>query len=68
MKKISCLAKLFLRDSSGATAIEYGMIACVMGLMLIPVMTVVAMAVSGLFGTTEGLFRDDPAVVIGDTS
>ena len=38
MKNAKYLAKLFVRDTSGATAIEYGLIAAAMGLMLIPVM------------------------------
>ena len=36
MKNAKYLAKLFVRDTSGATAIEYGLIAAAMGLMLIP--------------------------------
>ena len=38
MKTLRCLAKLYFSDTSGATAIEYGLIAAAMGLMMIPVM------------------------------
>ncbi len=34
--------KKFLKDESGATAIEYGLIAAAMGLMLIVVMPLIA--------------------------
>ncbi len=41
--------KKFLKDESGATAIEYGLIAAAMGLMLILVMPLLASAVGGKF-------------------
>ena len=56
MKNAKYLAKLFVRDTSGATAIEYGIIAGVMGLMLVPAMTLLATSLSGLFITTIGFF------------
>ncbi len=40
----------FMNDESGATAIEYGLIAAAMGLMLVVVMPILATAVSGVFG------------------
>ena len=40
----------FMNDESGATAIEYGLIAAAMGLMLVAVMPLLADAVSGVFG------------------
>jgi pilus assembly protein Flp/PilA len=40
----------FMNDESGATAIEYGLIAAAMGLMLVAVMPLLATAVSGVFG------------------
>ena len=40
----------FMNDESGATAIEYGLIAAAMGLMLVAVMPTLATAVSGVFG------------------
>jgi Flp pilus assembly pilin Flp len=57
MKTAKCLAKLFLRDNSGATAIEYGLIAAAMGLMLIPVISTLASTVqSSMFDVLVGLF------------
>ena len=42
--------KKFINDESGATAIEYGLIAAAMGFMLVVVMPILATAVSGVFG------------------
>jgi pilus assembly protein Flp/PilA len=42
--------KKFINDESGATAIEYGLIAAAMGLMLVVVMPDIADAISGVFG------------------
>jgi pilus assembly protein Flp/PilA len=42
--------KKFINDESGATAIEYGLIAAAMGLMLVVVMPDIAAAISGVFG------------------
>ncbi len=57
MKNAKCLAKLFVRDTSGATAIEYGLIAAAMGLMLIPVMFSLSTTVKEtLFDVMLGLF------------
>lgn len=57
MKTAKYLAKLFVRDTGGATAIEYGLIAAAMGLMLIPVMLSVSTTVKQtLFDVMVGLF------------
>ncbi len=40
----------FMNDESGATAIEYGLIAAAMGLMLVVAMPILSTAVSGVFG------------------
>ena len=57
MKKIKHLAKLFVNNTSGATAIEYGLIAAAMGLMLIPVMTTLTSAVrTSMYDVMAGLF------------
>ena len=57
MKNAKYLAKLFLRDTGGATAIEYGLIAAAMGLMLIPVLATLASTVeSSMFDVIVGLF------------
>lgn len=48
--------KKFLKDESGATAIEYGLIAAAMGLMLIIAAPPLAAAVDRVFGDlTSGL-------------
>ena len=57
MKTAKSLAKLFVRDTSGATAIEYGLIAAAMGLMLIPVMLSISTTIKeSLFDVMIGLF------------
>lgn len=57
MKTAKFLAKLFYRDDSGATAIEYGLIAAAMGLMLIPVLSALSATVqSTMFDVLVGLF------------
>ena len=57
MKKIKHLAKLYVNDTSGATAIEYGLIAAAMGLMLIPVMTMLTGTVQAtMYDVMAGLF------------
>ena len=57
MTKIRYLAKLYLCDTSGATAIEYGLIAAAMSLMLIPVMSTLTSAVqSTMYDVMLGLF------------
>jgi pilus assembly protein Flp/PilA len=38
-----------MNDESGATAIEYGLIAAAMGLMLVAVMPSLSTAISGVF-------------------
>ena len=42
-----------MNDESGATAIEYGLIAAAMGLMLVVAMPPLATAVSDVFGSLE---------------
>ena len=57
MKNAKYLAKLFVRDASGATATEYGLLAAAMGLMLIPVMFSLSSTVKvTLFDVMVGLF------------
>ena len=41
----------FLKDESGATAIEYGLIAAAMGLALIAIMPLITNALKTLFGS-----------------
>jgi pilus assembly protein Flp/PilA len=40
----------FVKDESGVTAIEYGLIAAAIGLMLVVVMPLLATSLSGVFG------------------
>jgi Flp pilus assembly pilin Flp len=57
MKTAKSLARLFVRDTGGATAIEYGLIAAAMGMMLIPVMLSLSTTVKEtLFDVMQGLF------------
>ena len=57
MKNLKSLMKVFVRDTSGATAIEYGLIAGSMGLMLIPVISMLASTVqTTMFDVILGLF------------
>ena len=46
--------KKFLKDGSGATAIEYGLIAAAMGLMLIIVIPLIANNTGTLFTNLSG--------------
>lgn len=41
----------FVKDESGATAIEYGLIAAAMGLALVTAMPILATAITGKFGS-----------------
>ena len=57
MKNIKSLMKVFVRDTSGATAIEYGLIAGSMGLMVIPIASLLADTVKeSMFDILVGLF------------
>ena len=48
------IMKKFLKDESGATAIEYGLIAAAMGLGLVTVMPTLAGSITGKFGSLAG--------------
>ena len=51
----------FMNDESGATAIEYGLIAAAMGLMLVIVMPPLSTAVSNVFTSlTTGMSTVTP--------
>ncbi len=57
MKNIKSLMKVFVRDTSGATAIEYGLIAGSMGLMVIPIASLLADTIKeSMFDILVGLF------------
>ncbi len=48
------LTKQFLRDESGATAIEYGLIAALIAVVIITAVTAVGTNLSGTFNTVAG--------------
>jgi pilus assembly protein Flp/PilA len=48
------LTKKFLRDESGATAIEYGLIAALIAVVIITAVTAVGTNLSGTFNTIAG--------------
>jgi pilus assembly protein Flp/PilA len=50
MERIMNKLVRFVKDESGATAIEYGLIAAAIGLMLVVAMPLLATALSGIFG------------------
>ncbi len=55
------MIKRFINDESGATAIEYGLIAAAMGLMLVVVMPPLSTAVQGVFSSlTTGVATVTP--------
>jgi pilus assembly protein Flp/PilA len=46
--------KNFLKNESGATAIEYGLIAAAMGLGLVSIMPTLATSITGKMGSLAG--------------
>jgi pilus assembly protein Flp/PilA len=48
------LTKQFLRDESGATAIEYGLIAALIAVVIITAVTAVGTNLQGTFNTVAG--------------
>ena len=46
--------KKFFQNESGATAIEYGLVAAAMGLALVTVMPTLASAITGSFSSLAG--------------
>lgn len=55
MKDISRLSKC-LHDDSGATAIEYALIASILGVALLPVLSNTTSGVASLFTRVQGYF------------
>jgi len=47
----------FLRDESGATAIEYGLIAALIAVVIIAAVTTVGTNLSGTFNTVSGSIK-----------
>jgi Flp pilus assembly pilin Flp len=56
MKNVNQLFKRYLVETSGSTAIEYSLIAGVMGLMLIPAMQTLAPQIEAQYTAVTGLF------------
>lgn len=54
----------FVRDESGATAIEYGLIAAAMGLALVTAMPLLASAISGKFTDLASHITSDRKSVV----
>jgi pilus assembly protein Flp/PilA len=50
------VARLFARDRSAATVIEYGLMAAILGIGIIAAVRTVGTEVTGLFQTVESLF------------
>ena len=48
------LISRFVRDESGATAIEYGLIAALIAVVIITALTSVGTSLSGTFNTIQG--------------
>jgi pilus assembly protein Flp/PilA len=51
MDKIVQYVKQFLNDDEGVTAIEYGLIASLIGVAILAATTEVGVALQGIFGT-----------------
>ncbi|HEY0302240.1 MAG TPA: Flp family type IVb pilin [Rhizomicrobium sp.] len=51
------LIKTFIRDESGATAIEYGLIAALIAVVIIGAVTIVGTSLSGTFATISGSIK-----------
>jgi pilus assembly protein Flp/PilA len=47
------MIKRFLKDESGVTMIEYGLIAALIGVVCIVVLTAIGTDLNGLFGTVS---------------
>ena len=47
----------FFRDDAGATAIEYALIASILGIALLPVLTNTSSGIASLYTRVEGYFN-----------
>lgn len=56
MSTIAKRVKLFVADDSGATAIEYGLIATILGIALLPVLSNTSSGVASLFTRVQDYF------------
>lgn len=48
--------KIFLREDKGATAIEYALIASILGIALLPVLSDTTSGVASLYTSVQGYF------------
>ncbi len=55
-----------LRDSKGATAIEYALIASIMGVMIVPVLSDTTSGVASLYHEDPGTFRQSELICVRD--
>ena len=51
------LISRFVRDESGATAIEYGLIAALIAVVIIPGITAIGTGLSSTFNTIQGKLK-----------
>ena len=56
MSTVSNLLKMFVSDDSGATAIEYALIASILGVALLPVLTDTTSGVASLYTRVQDYF------------
>ena len=56
MNQIVRLLENYLQDEHGATAIEYALIASILGIALLPVLSNTTSGVASLFTRVEGYF------------
>lgn len=54
MQKSTSLLKRFLRDESGATAVEYGILIAILSISLIGVFAATGDSISSILGRDEG--------------
>jgi pilus assembly protein Flp/PilA len=54
MSKIKTIINLYLADEKGATAIEYGLIAALIGIGIVVGATAMGSSISSLFGDVDG--------------
>jgi pilus assembly protein Flp/PilA len=55
--KMTNLVKRFAKDESGATAIEYGLIAALISVVIITVLTNVGTSLNAKFGSVESALK-----------
>jgi Flp pilus assembly pilin Flp len=53
---LPAIYKRFVRDDAGATAIEYALIASILGIALLPVLSNTSSGVASLYSRVQGYF------------